>query len=229
MVQSRTYHGLSLDIAKVGTGRVCYLLLPDGLRDDCLKWLESPATAHDATLVSISGIDWNNALTPWSAEGVFKKAKPFGGHAETFIKDLCEDYFPSIEASLGFKHVERYLAGVSLSGLFAVWCCFKSRSVSGIASISGSLWYDGFAEWTCSQTLSRDISRIYISLGDREKKSKDKRMCEVENATIRVEQVLKEKGAEVKFVLEEDTTHFSPVIPRLGAALDWLLQTGECV
>ena len=35
---------------------------------------------------------------------------------------------------------------------------------------------------------------------------------------------LKGDGADVTFLLEEDTTHFSPVAPRLEKALNWLFK-----
>lgn len=218
---------MSLDIARADSERVCYILLPDGLREDGLKWLEPASAVHGVTLVAMSGMDWNDTLTPWSADGVFKKAKPFGGHADIFLKDLREDFFPSIEASLGLKKPERYLTGVSLSGLFAVWCCFKSDFIQGAASISGSLWYDGFAEWAESQSLSPAIRRIFLSLGDREKRSRDSRMSTVEDATMKVVESLRSKGGDVKFILEENTTHFSPLIPRLDLALAGLFPDND--
>lgn len=222
MISSRTYHGITFDWVAAAGERVCYILLPEGLKDDGRAWMETAAERFGVSVVAMSGMDWNDALTPWGAEGVFKKAKPFAGHAELFLKDLREDYFPSVEASLGLKRPERYLVGISLSGLFAVWSLFKCSLFAGVASISGSLWYNGFAEWVNNQTLAAPERRVFLSLGDREKKSKDKRMATVEDATRLVVDSLRAKGASVSFLLEPDTTHFSPLVPRLSLAFDGL-------
>ena len=218
---TRTRTGL--DIARAdGSGRICYILLPEGLKQEGRAWMEDAAGRFGVNIVAISGIDWNDNLTPWSAEGVFRKAKPFGGHASIFLKELRDEYIPAIESSMGIKDAERFLAGVSLSGLFAVWAAFTADIFQGIASISGSLWYDGFADWCLSRPLSPSVRKVYLSLGDREKKTKDARMATVEDATRLTARALREKGARVEFVLEENTTHFSPIVPRLEKTFEAL-------
>lgn len=222
MTETRTYHGITLDIVRSSTERICYIILPEGLKDDGRAWMEQAAERFSCSIVAMSGMDWNSALTPWRADGVFKKSKPFTGNADLFLKDLCGDYFPSIELQLGLKHPERFLAGVSLSGLFAIWSVFRCESFVGIASVSGSLWYDGFASWTKEQTPSASVRKVFVSLGDREKKSKDRRMATVEEMTLQIVDNLMEKGVRTEFALEENKTHFSPVVPRLEKALESL-------
>lgn len=203
--------------------RICYILLPEGLKEDGRLWMEEAAGRYGITLVAMYGIAWNDDLTPWVAEGVFRKAKPFGGQATAFLQNLRDEYFPQIESQIGLDHPERYLIGISLSGLFAVWSLFNCGPFAGIASISGSLWYDGFISWAQDKTPSNSVKKIFISLGDREKRSKDRRMSTVEDATLRFVEDLRRKGVAVDFVLEENTTHFSPVVPRLEKALEALL------
>lgn len=221
---TRTYRGLCLDIAAVEGSRICYILLPEGLKDDGRSWIGESSARFGVTIVVISGMDWNDTMTPWSAEGVFRKEKPFGGHAERFLKELREDYLPSIESSLGMKHPERFLAGVSLSGLFALWSVLRCDLFKAVASVSGSLWFDGFTQWAEEQELSLTAVKIFISLGDREKKSRDRRMATVETETLKTVDILRAKGASVEFLLEEGTTHFSPVVPRLEKAFETLFR-----
>lgn len=227
MTETRTYHGITLDTVRSSTERICYILLPEGLKDEGMKWMEQAAARHSCSIVVISGMDWNDDLTPWGAEGVFRKAKPFAGHADVFLKMLREDVLTNVEAQLGLKHPERFLAGVSLSGLFAIWSVFKCDIFVGIASISGSLWYDGFASWTKGQEPSERVGKVFVSLGDREKKSKDRRMATVEEMTLQVVENLRAEGVETEFLLEENTTHFSPMVPRLEKALESLLPDPE--
>lgn len=222
MTETRSYHGITLDIAKAISDRLCYILLPEGLKEDGQAWMENASKKYGITIVIISGMDWNDSMTPWSAEGAFKKGKPFGGHAESFLSSMKNDYFQSIESSLGIKHAVRSIVGVSLSGLFALWAGFRCDLFTGIASVSGSLWYDGFADWADKHTLSPAVEKIYLSLGDNEKKSKDKRMANVESATQQIIDSLRSKEKAVEFSLEKNTTHFSPVVPRLDKALESL-------
>lgn len=227
MFETRTYHGITLDVVRNSTDRICYILLPEGLKDDGRRWMEDAAVRHGITLVAMHGMEWNDDLTPWGAEGVFRKSKPFAGHADLFLKNLREDLFPNVETQLGIRHPERFLIGISLSGLFAVWAVFRCDLFTGIASISGSLWYDGFASWTEGQKLSERVRKVSVLLGDREKKSKDRRMATVEEMTLQTVEILTRKGATVEFELEEDTTHFSPVVPRLEKALASLSEEAE--
>ncbi len=215
--------GSTQGIARSAAERICYILLPEGLKEDGREWMEEASGRYGCTIVAMYGLAWNDDLTPWIAEGVFRKAKPFGGQAASFLHSLCDEYFPQIESQLGLERPERYLIGISLSGLFAVWSLFNCGIFTGIASISGSLWYDGFTSWTQGQTPFKAVNKIFISLGDREKRSKDRRMSTVEEATLQVVETLRRKGAPVDFILEDNTTHFSPVIPRLEKALGALL------
>ena len=227
MTESRAYHGLHLDIADAGTDRVCYVLLPEGLKEEGLAWMESASSKYGVSVVIISGMDWNDSLTPWSADGIFRKEKPFGGDAELFQKGLGEDYLPYIEGLLHVSKPRRYLVGISLSGLFAVWAMYRSDLFTGVASISGSLWYDRFADWVSGRCPSPTVQQVFLSLGDREKNTKDRRMATVEDETRRIYECIGGENLRKTFLLEEDTTHFSPVIPRLEKALEWLFGEKE--
>ena len=225
MFETRTYHGITLDVVRNSTERICYILLPEGLKDDGRRWMEDASGRYGITLVAMHGMEWNDDLTPWGAEGVFRKAKPFAGHADLFLKNLREDLLPNVESQLGIRHPERFLVGISLSGLFAVWAVFRSDIFDAAASVSGSLWYEGFASWTEGQKLSERVRKVSILLGDREKKSKDRRMATVEEMTLQTVENLRRKGVPVEFELEKDTTHFSPIVPRLEKALASLSET----
>lgn len=158
-------------------------------------------------------------MTPWPAQSVFKKEKPFGGQAKVFLKTLENDYFPNVEQMLGLTNPRRYLVGVSLSGLFALWTATVSSCIEGIASISGSFWYDMLPVWMDSHPIKESVRKIYISLGDREKRSKEERMAVVEDFTVGIVETIRRQGIDVDWQLEPGITHFSPIIPRLYAAM----------
>ena len=93
---------------------------------------------YGVSIVVIGDANWNDDLTPWPAEGVFRKAKPFGGHAAGFLDKLTREIIPATEKNMALEGaVERTILGVSLSGLFAVWSAFNTDAFTNIISISG--------------------------------------------------------------------------------------------
>lgn len=216
--------GLKFDVFPVpGSARVCYVLIPDGVSSEIGAWAEKASAEHDCTVALVSGMDWNNDMTPWPAEGVMKKKKPFGGGASRFLERLVGEHIPEFEKRFGLVDATRCLTGISLSGLFALWSMFRTDFFSGgVASVSGSLWYDGFSEYLEGESPVSS-ARAYISLGDREKETRDTRMATVEERTLEVVDIFKNKGMDVVFEMVPGT-HFSPLAPKLDGAMDALLR-----
>ena len=209
-----------LSFIKQSSNKICYMILPEGIKGDLHEGLKGLSEKHDVSFVVIEDVNWNDDLTPWPAEGVFKKAKPFRGKAATFLNKLTNEIIPETERSMGIENAERTLLGVSLSGLFAVWSAFNTDAFTNIISISGSLWYDGFVEWMKEQTLSPQLKKVCMLLGEKEKNSKEKRMATVEKRTLTAANILKAKSqVPVLFELVEGT-HFSPIMPRLERAFE---------
>lgn len=221
MISSRIYHSLHLDIASQESDVICYILLHESLDEKQKEWLYTLSEKTASNLVVISGFDWENDLTPWKAEGI-RKGEVFGGKAENLLAILQSDFFVNIEMSLRINKPQRYICGVSLSGLFALWASMKKELFIGIASVSGSLWYDGFVDWM-KGISSIHPSRFYFSLGEKEKSGKNARMATVETATLEVVEILKATGKDVIFEMTEGG-HFSAIAPRLEKAITSLLQ-----
>ncbi len=206
-------------IIKQSSSKVCYMILPEGIKGDLCDGLKELSEKLGISIVVIEDVNWNDNLTPWPAAGVFKKAKPFGGKAAAFLDKLTHEIIPEAERDMGIEDAERTLLGVSLSGLFAVWTAFNTDAFSNIICISGSLWYDGFIEWMKEQTPSLQLKKICMLLGEKEKNAKEKRMSTVEERTLAAADILKEKSqANVTFELVEGT-HFSPILPRMERAM----------
>ena len=202
------------------TNKICYMILPEGIKEDLDVGLKELAGKYGVSIVVIPGANWNDNLTPWPAEGVFRKAKPFGGQAASFLDKLTNEIIPETEGCLCVVEAERTILGVSLSGLFAVWAGFNTDTFTNIISISGSLWYDGFTEWMNEHTPSLQVKKVCMLLGEKEKNSKDKRMATVEERTRTAAEILKTKSqAAITFELV-DGTHFSPILPRLERAFE---------
>ena len=218
MSTSRIYHSYHLDISQNGSNRVCYIILPECLKESEREWLDRMAEEHSASMVLISGLDWESELTPWKAPGL--KAGEFAGRAQSFLDILKGDIMVNVESSLRISRPKRFIAGVSLSGLFALWASCRTQLFEGVASVSGSFWYDKFTEWFCTQEYSS--SRYYFSLGEKEKDGKNLRLAAVEEETAKIMSTLQANEKEVIFEYNEGN-HFGPLIERIEKAITNIL------
>ena len=218
MSTSRIYHSYHLDISQNGSNRVCYIILPECLKESEREWLDRMAEEHSASIVVISGLDWESELTPWKAPGL--KAGEFAGRAQSFLDILKGDIMVNVESSLRISRPKRFIAGVSLSGLFALWASCRTHLFEGVASVSGSFWYDKFTEWFGTQEYIS--SRYYFSLGEKEKDGKNLRLAAVEEETAKIMSTLQANEKEVIFEYNEGN-HFGPLIERIEKAISALL------
>ncbi len=151
-MRSRIYHSLHLDHTDNGSEKVVYILLPDQMKEGDLASIEAIADENKINIILVSGFDWESAMTPWKTpvpESFTKKM--YEGKAKGFLDEFVSDYCFLIENSMRIEKPERYLIGISLSGLFAVWATAQKDCFKGVASISGSFWYEDFVEWISKQ------------------------------------------------------------------------------
>ena len=201
---------------------VCYIPMLEGQSPDVEAWLDNARNRYEIMLVLLPQADWNNDLTPWPAEPLFKKGKPFGGKAARYLQQLENEIIPDIATALGVIPGERWLLGVSLAGLFAVWAASRSQLFTRIAAISGSFWYPGFPEWLHAQTLPSSLQSAYLSLGRKEALGKNPHLKDIAAQTQEVAGILTEKGVPTALEWTEGP-HFAPVVPRLEQALNHLI------
>lgn len=202
-------------------------LLSDGPGEDGA--LCSALSGRAYSLVSVAVPDWNAALSPWPAPRAFPKGEDFGGRSGAFLRDLQQKILPEAEASLGFSPGVRLLAGYSLAGLFALYALTKTDCFSGIACVSGSLWYDGFLEFFEQALPGLSPRPVYLSLGEREAHTKNARLAQVLSCTQRAHSLLLQAGFPSVFQLNPGN-HFVDFAPRMARAVSWLLdQAGSQV
>ncbi len=190
-----------------------------------------PVTAETATRLAghyacgiafITGIDWDNDLTPWRAPGVFQRDAPFDGKATLFLDTLTRIIIPAIDKEMKIAPQQRTLAGISLSGLFATWQWIESPFFNNVISISGSFWYDGFTAWLRSASIPPRGGKIYLSLGDEEEDTTVARFQPVKRCTDEVADILRRAGIDVVYKMTKGN-HYAPPVPRLMAALDSII------
>ncbi len=175
-----------------------------------------------AALVCISGEDWNRDLTPWPAEKVFRQGEDFAGKAPEYLRFLRETLLPAAEAKLGFAPNFRCIAGYSLAGLFALYAAVETELFHGAAAVSGSLWYDGWLAHFKSRPLPESLKKVYLSVGDKEKKARNPRMATVEDCTRAVAEHLRSGDVSVRFELNPGG-HFNEPDARLAKGVLSLL------
>ncbi|MFQ9395228.1 MAG: hypothetical protein ACLR2E_15725 [Lachnospiraceae bacterium] len=73
-----------------------------------------------------------------------------------------------------FSELPMILGGYSLAGLFSLWAACQTDVFSGIAAVSPSVWFPGWMEYALSQPIQ--TGRIYLSLGDKEERTKNQTM-----------------------------------------------------
>lgn len=215
----------TISVTNRHSDKVVYIILPTPLLE---SELEDLATESGCSIAVLSGLDWNDDLTPWPSPAVTGGIGPFKGESAEFNDYLVNDVAPRVEQILGVKSPERSLVGVSLSGLFALWQWAQDDCFKNIVSISGSFWYDGFGEWVrnsfgASELFERKTGRAMFYLGTQEGKSGPKEFGDIRAKTEKIVGTLKE--AKIKASLEMiEGGHKSPFYPRLRRVLGELVK-----
>jgi len=190
-------------------------------------WLHGDAAEAQAlfdgrcTLVNVAGVDWNRDLSPWPAPKAFRQGEDFAGGAETYLHTLTEQLLPAVEAKLPWPVTSRGIVGYSLAGLFAVHTLYLSDCFDFVGSVSGSLWYDDWLAFALTQPLCP--ARIYLSLGDREHKTRNARMARVKDCTEAVAAHWQAQGIPLRLEWNPGG-HFDGPQERLRRALDYLVK-----
>ena len=198
---------------------IVYIVM--GQEDAQTVWamLEEPRPA----LAAISGVDWNRELSPWGAPRVFRGGEGFAGSGSAFLSVLTGQILPLAKAQLDFVPASRAIAGYSLAGLFSLWAAFQTDVFDRTASISGSLWFDGFLNYMKSAAPPKDLRQAYLSLGSREKGARNQRMAVVEDCTRQAVELLRGWDVPVDFEMNEGG-HFQDVPDRIARGIGKLMQ-----
>ncbi|MCP1660806.1 alpha/beta hydrolase [Neisseria perflava] len=175
-----------------------------------------------AVLVSIDEPQWEHAFTPWPAPAAFKKAPDFSGGADEYLNWLVRKVLPEIVQTHALQPLWYGLAGYSLGGLFAAYAAYQNTPFSRFASVSGSLWFDGWADFIAANRLPALPHAAYFSVGDTEKNSKNPRMAVVETHTVATQQNWQAQGVNCCFEFNRGG-HFQDVAQRIAKAADYLL------
>ncbi len=173
-------------------------------------------------LVTISGLRWNQELSPWPVGTVVSKDDNFAGEAPQWLPVLTGEVVPQVERLLPSPPQWRCLAGYSLGGLFAVWTAFQTNLFTRILSASGSMWYPGWLEYAREHQLAADLSGAYLSVGEQESTARNAVLQTVGERTRAMAALLNERGVPAKFELNPGN-HFKNPPLRVVKGINWLL------
>lgn len=164
---------------------------------------------------------WNDALSPWEAPAVWGK-QGFGGKAAETRRFLMEQVIPILKQQLRLpENVKIILGGYSLAGLFALWASTQTDLFYGVAAASPSVWFPGWMEFEEQHPIQAQC--IYLSLGDKEERTKNPVMAAVGNNIRTLHSQLTERGADC--TLEWNSGgHFKDADLRTAKAFRWVME-----
>lgn len=197
------------------------LIQPVGSHDfpfitDEINYIKLTLAMDDFLFVAVQVDDWNHDLSPWQAPPIWGNDSFGEGAAETlvFIEREVVEPLNAIVAR------DFYIGGYSLAGLFALWAAYNTKSFSGVAAVSPSVWFPGFVDFSRENELK--AGKVYLSLGDKEEKTRNQVMATVGTAICAIHAYLSDSG--VPTVLEWNKgNHFNEPELRMAKGFEWIL------
>ena len=164
---------------------------------------------------------WNDALSPWKSPAVWEK-QGFGGNAGDTLRFLTEQVVPTLKQQFNLpENVKIILGGYSLAGLFALWASTQTNLFYGVAAASPSVWFPGWMEFEQRHLIQ--AQRVYLSLGDKEERTKNAVMAVVGDNIRTLHSQLTARG--VDCTLEWNSGgHFKDADLRTAKAFRWVME-----
>lgn len=169
--------------------------------------------------------NWNNDLSPWKAPAVFG-TEDFMGDGQSTLNNITEICIPYLVKSFNIDITSGrlFIGGYSLGGLFSLWSIYNTDIFKGAVCCSGSLWFQGFEEYIKTQRLPNGCS-IYLSLGDREHKTKNPIMSTVKSVTENIYNIYQNIPEVENLKLEWNKgNHFNNPEERLEKGIIWIIE-----
>lgn len=143
-------------------------------------------------ILTISNFSWNDDLSPYYQEDVFKNkySSDFKGKGDIFLNKIVNDILPKVREYLFLKHNIKLsnigIGGYSLAGLFALYSLYQVDIFSFALINSASLWFNNFIKYIKANKISKNVSNIYISLGNKEHLTKNSTLSKIKDLTLEV-------------------------------------------
>lgn len=219
-----------METAKIG-GITCHIIINRtdfptiylGEMNNCSETVEKVlALCNDAkcNYIVYEVKDWNADFSPW--EFTLNKKMSFLGGGYQTLDWLINDCVPHCETRYNLTG-NRLLCGYSLAGLFSLWTFYESQAFDGVISCSGSLWFGDWISYAECHTAPQN-SRVYLSLGDREEKTRDRIMATVGDCTRRQYKLVCGDINVSRHILEwNNGGHFNEPEKRIAKGIKWTI------
>lgn len=182
-----------------------------------LSYIDSETAAlrelagDDFRLLAVKVNNWNDDLSPWEAPPVFGK-EGFGGRAEETLAKIL-----GLICDAGKRYI---IGGYSLAGLFSLWAAYQTDRFCAVAAASPSVWFPGFTRYMRDNDIK--TGRVYLSLGDKEDRTKNHVMAAAGSRIMEACGILKDKSTDC--ILEWNSgNHFKEPDIRTAKAFAWTM------
>lgn len=163
--------------------------------------------------------NWNDDLSPWAAPAVFGNEN-FGGKADKTLKYIENDLLLYLREKYG-SDKKLYIGGYSLSALFALWACYNIDIFNGVVAASPSIWFPGFIKFARDNDIK--VNKIYLSLGNKEEKTKNKIMATVGDNIRGYYDMLRENATNNVILEWNEGNHFIDSDLRTAKGFAWIM------
>ena len=181
--------------------------VPDGMEQEAA--IIRKLSGMDFHLLAIK-VDWFQDLSPWP---VVSGKMTFGNGAQETLENILK-----LTGIPGKRYV---LGGYSMGGLFALWAACRTDVFSAIAAASPSVWFPGFSEYLNAGEIH--TGRVYLSLGDREEKTRNPMMSTVGDRIREIHGWL--KAHSIPCCLEwNEGNHFRDLEERMAKGFAWAMK-----
>ncbi len=177
----------------------------------------------DCNLLVVGNLMWDHDMTPWYCPPLSEKDTPYTGGADEYLNLLLTQIIPQARTMLQGKPRFTGIAGYSLAGLFALYAMYQCDAFDRVASMSGSLWFRGFKDYALSHELKKRPEKLYLSLGDKEAKTRNPYLKAVQDNTEQIVSHYEQMGLDVTWELNPGN-HFKDAALRSAKGIKALLE-----
>ena len=178
---------------------------------------------QDFNLLCVGNLDWNHDMTPWYCPPLSEKDTPYTGGADEYLNLLLTQIVPQARTMLQGMPRFTGIAGYSLAGLFALYAMYQCDAFDRVASMSGSLWFQGFKDYAMSHELKKRPEKLYLSLGDKEARTRHPYLKAVQDNTEQIVSHYEHMGLDVTWELNPGN-HFKDAALRSAKGIKAILE-----
>lgn len=191
------------------------------LLEEELSHIKAITQSTDFLFITVQVDSWNDDLSPWVAEPIFGEAA-FAGNAEKLLKNIKDEVIAPLSSVS--PDIKIFTGGYSLAGLFVLWAGYQTNLFEGIAAVSPSVWFPGFVDFVNSNKIL--TNRVYLSLGDKEAKTRNQILAQVENDIRDVYRSLRDHGLSCILAWNKGN-HFKEPALRMAKGFAWLMNNEQ--